>query len=331
MLFRSVQFLKYDPRPSLQTIQSKNLRFFIDRDIFELDVGSASKLWDDPAVLKILKKQLPDGSWPDKNAKKHVDAHTNYRLVETYRNLRVLIEVFGMDRTHSAVENAVEYIFSTQTDEGDFRGIYGRQYSPNYTGGLLELIVMSGYFEDKRVDKAFHWFLKIQQKDGGWTLPMQTWDKKARDWDEYVDKDILTFQPEKPFAHFVTGIVLRAFANHPSFSHHPDAQKAGELITTRFFKEDKYPSYKSAKTWTRYTFPFWWNDLIAVLDALAKMGFSISNAGMKRAAYYYYGEQQSTGLWNFDILQSKSLQDIPLWLNYRLCLILKQIIKKNRE
>jgi hypothetical protein len=64
--------LKYDPRPALQAIQSKILRFFIDRDIFELDVGSASKLWDDPAVLKILKKQHPDGSWPDKNAKKHM-------------------------------------------------------------------------------------------------------------------------------------------------------------------------------------------------------------------------------------------------------------------
>ena len=46
------------------------------------------------------------------------------------------------------LEKAAEFLFQRQTTEGDFRGIYGTQYSPNYSAAIMELLIKSGYSDD---------------------------------------------------------------------------------------------------------------------------------------------------------------------------------------
>lgn len=87
----------------------------------------------------------------------------NYDQLETYRGLGQLIEKFGMTSDLSAVRRAGEYLFLFQTDEGDFRGIYGTQYSPNYTAGIMELLIKAGYIHDARVARGFEWLSDIRQ------------------------------------------------------------------------------------------------------------------------------------------------------------------------
>jgi hypothetical protein len=252
-------FLKYDPVPALRAITSPALRYHVKQDITGEDPGPVEAIWALPEATRILKRQQPSGAWPDPRQAKHTSSPTNYLQVETYRNLAVLVETLGFSKAHPAIQKAVEYLFSTQTPEGDFRGVYGNQYTPNYCGGILELIVKAGYHRDTRVDKAFAWFIGHQQSSGGWTLPLQTHGVKPKECEPAMRSSVpLPFEPEKPFAHMVTGIVLRAFAAHPTYRSHPDAVQAGKLITTRFFQPDAYSSRKSDAYWTKYSFPFWW-------------------------------------------------------------------------
>jgi hypothetical protein len=94
--------------------------------------------------------------------------------LETFRNLRLLVRRFELDRSISQVERASEYLFNWQTGEGDFRGFIGDQYTPYYTGALMANLILAGYGEDPRIAQGFEWLLSMRQDDGGWTVPLLT-------------------------------------------------------------------------------------------------------------------------------------------------------------
>lgn len=261
----------------------------------------------------------------DQHPKTHLNSPINYLLLETYRNLGILIELYGVNKAHPSIEKAAKFIFSTQMSDSDFRGVYGSQYSPNYSAGILELLVKAGYRNDDRIHRAFQWFLSNQQSGGGWTLPIQTHGVKAPDWKTIINSPfVYPFQPEKPFSHSVTGIVLRAFAAHPQYRNHPEALKAAELITHRFFLSDRYNFRRAASYWKSISFPFWWADLISVLDALSLMNIPKTNRGIARALDYFKSEQMADGTWKLYILKGKSLPDLQLWVNFILCRLIKR-------
>lgn len=51
-----------------------------------------------------------------------------------------LIEKYGLNDSHGAIPRAAEYIFSHQMNERTLDGIYGTQYSPNYSAAIMELL-----------------------------------------------------------------------------------------------------------------------------------------------------------------------------------------------
>ena len=85
-------------------------------------------------LIEILKRQQENGSWRYPGASRKKFTYANYDLLETYRNLRLLVEMYGMHRGHPALQGAAEYVFSCQTSEGDIRGIIGNQYMPTIAG-----------------------------------------------------------------------------------------------------------------------------------------------------------------------------------------------------
>nr|MDO8112202.1 hypothetical protein [Candidatus Sigynarchaeota archaeon] len=321
-------FFKYDPIPALVNIGNLAIQYRVRHDLLGDNAASLQSLWSMPGARRILKKQLDSGEWPDPRKNIHEGSSTNYGMVETYRNLGVLVEMFGFTRDHPGIQNAVEYLFTTQHHDGDFRGIYGNQYSPNYSAGILELIVRAGYSADARIDRAFRWFLDHQQREGGWTLPMQTHGVKSIESEAVLaSANVYPFQLDKPFSHMVTGIVLRAFAAHEGYAVHPDAQKAGRMITSRFFRDDIYSSRKAASYWTKYMFPFWWTDLISVLDALSKMSFSKDLPSIHKALDYFRNDQQPGGYWIYSILKNKSAPDLAGWITWALCKVVKRFFR----
>jgi hypothetical protein len=216
------RWLKVDPLPVLLSSQNAAIAFFAKRDLLGSDPRSVSALWNLPDARKIVAKQNPDGSWRYPGGKSHVRSRENYDQLETFRQVGILVEEFGFTREHAAMERATEFLFSFQTDEGDFRGIYGNQYATTYVGAIMELLIKTGYADDPRIAQGFRWLLAMRQGDGGWAIPLRT---VGVPFSEFVDvqRHPKPIAPDrsKPYSHLVTGMVLRAFAAHPVHCRSP--------------------------------------------------------------------------------------------------------------
>ena len=312
--------LNFDPIPPLISTENKALHYFLKRDLLEEVVGSIDLLWELPEVQKILKKQHNNGSWKYPSSKKDLRTQENYNQLETYRKLGFLIEKYGFNYQHQAIQKAVEFLFSFQTEEGDFRGIYGNQYSPNYTAGIIELLIKAGYGDEPLIEKGFKWLLSVRQDDGGWAVPIRTNNAK---WSDVMnDPEPLEPNRVKPFSHMITGVVLRAFSVHSKYRNLEEAKLAGELLASRFFKPDKYPDRKAVDYWLRVSFPFWFTDIVSSLDTLSKLGFTSSHPQIDLALNTLRDRQLENGLWDLKLLKTKD-KDLPLWIALAICRIFK--------
>jgi hypothetical protein len=314
--------LRIDPIPILLSSDDEALEFFVRRDLLNEDPGSIERLWGLPAVEKILAKQRQDGSWAYPSLRKGGYEQENYDLLEIYRQLRVLVEQFGMDQRYPAIENAGEYVLSNQTSEGDIRGIFGSQYAPHYTAGFVELLIKAGFVHDERVERCFAWFQTTRQEDGGWAWPLRT--AKVKYQDAITQAEPIQGDRSKPFAHTLTGFVLRAYAAHPDKRVAEEAWGVGELMKSRFFKPDKYSDRKAVEYWTKFQFPFWWANLLTVLDSLSLIGFSSEDGNVQLGLAWFVENQGKNGLWPSGYGKGKKAQEMVGWIGLAICRMLKR-------
>ena len=282
-------------------------------------------LWSLPPVKKTIERQQEDGSWRYPGGKPSIRSEENYNQLETYRILGELVEKYGLDIGHKSITKAADYLFGFQTSDGDFRGIYGNQYTPNYSAAITELLIKAGYDADDRIEKGFQWLLSIRQNDGGWAIPMRTVSGKESGNIMKALNNPLTLKPDrtKPFSHCITGVILRAFAAHPRHRETHDAKRAGELLKSRFFKPDAYPDRKASSFWTGFSYPFWFTDLLSSLDSLSLLGFHKEEEGIKTALQWFVDKQQGDGLWNLHLLRGRD-KDLPLWIALAICRVFKR-------
>jgi len=313
--------LKHNPLTPLISSRNEAILYFTKRDLLEEEVKPIETLWILPSAIKIINKQQEEGYWRYSAWKTKLNEPENYNLLETYRRLGFLIEKYGFTKEHAAINKAGEYIFSCQTDEGDIRGFYGTQYSPNYTAAITELLIKAGYGNDHRVERILEWLLSMQQEEGGWAIAMRTNNTKYLD----VVNSPIAFEPnrKKTFSHLVTGIVLRAFAAHSKYRNNDAVKVAGELLTSRFFKPDKYADRRDLDYWTKVSFPFWWTDIVSSLDSLSYLGFTTSHPQIKLALETLRDKQLKSGLWDLKLLKTKD-KNLSLWINLAICRIFKR-------
>ncbi|UCD27160.1 MAG: terpene cyclase/mutase family protein [Candidatus Bathyarchaeota archaeon] len=206
---------------------------FTKKDLLREEVN-IEQLWALPRVKKILKKQQPNGSWIYPNKKAILRSPTDYNQYQTYKTVAELVEFYGLNKRHEAISKAARYLFSFQTKKGEFRGMYGNQYSPNYSASITEFLIKAGY-KGIRIKKSLGWLLKMRQDDGGWAIPLRTRNRKL----EALNKK-KTIEPDKtkPFSHLITGIVLRPFSLMTAYRK--KVKDAGMLLADRVFTRDKY-------------------------------------------------------------------------------------------
>ena len=218
--------LNFDPLPPLMASENKALQYFARRDLLGEHVGSIHSVWELPEAQRILKKQLTDGAWPRTGEKKH--PAINYHLIETWRQLRYLVEQYGFHREHPQIQKAAEFLFSCQTRQGDFRGMLANQYATYYTGAIMALLILAGYGEDARIERGFQWLLAMRQDDGGWTIPILTHKLDRATQYRLTSEAAPPLEPDRsqPFSHNWTGMVLRAFAVHPRWRESEAASAA---------------------------------------------------------------------------------------------------------
>lgn len=247
----------------------------------------------------------------------------DYDQLETYRILGELVEKYGLNRDHPAIQSAADYLFSHQSEEGDFRGIYGNQYTPNYSAAIMELLIKAGYGSDSRIEKGFHWLRSNRQQDGGWAIPLRTVGRK-------FDPKTLHVEPihqdrSKPFSHLVTGVVLRAFAAHPDHRTSSEARASGRLLAPRFFEADKYPDRRAPSFWTTFSYPFWFTDLLSSLDSLSLIGADKNDVQIRRALGWFLARQQQSGLWKLPLLRMTREEDRDSWISLVTCRVFKRL------
>lgn len=325
--------LRRDPIEPLVDSKYEAVRYFMRRDLLDVGVDPVSVLWDLPEPGKLLKRQQEDGSWvyPGKNPEKYPDV--NYRLLETFKRLRLLVGKYGFDRSHPAIERAAEYVLSCQTEEGDIRGAYASQYHPHYDGVFLEYLIKAGYQDDSRVKRCLEWLLSVQMDDSGWAHPMLT---EGLSWDEMAELSttsapVVPFDRTKTSGNLVTGMTLRAFACHPEYSNREEPRRAGELLASRFFKANVYNTYKAADNWVRFQYPFWWNNLLMAVDSLSLMGFKDEHPKVAEALDWFAEHQSDDGLWensyrrNAKRIDTERSREGRQWVSLAICRVFKRI------
>jgi len=330
--------LKYDPLPPLLSSEAPFLSYFVNRDLLGRSIEPIEEdICTSKPVLALLRKQLNDGSWKSHSpAQKNYPA-INYNLIETWKHFRFLVEKYGLTITNPATEKAAEYLFSCQTEEGDIRGILANQYTTYYTGAILSLVIQAGYEKDTRVEKGLKWLLSMRQDDGGWLAsPLMSLGLKFQDYAEYTAEGFPTVgnhDKSKPSSHNWTGMVIRAFAVHPEYKNIPEAIHAGKLLKQAFFKKDiHYTSMNRADYWVQFQFPYWWNNLVAAMDSLSRLGFSKDDPDIKNAINWFIEHQQPSGLWNLMYGKKQPKKDSPkmieekLWISFKICQILNRLI-----
>jgi hypothetical protein len=317
------KLLKLDPIPALLASGDEALVRWSRCDLLEEPSDPVEMLWEMPAAAKIVKKQQDDGSWryPGKGT---CDAWANYELLETYRQLRVLVEMYGLNRAHPAIQRAAEYVFSCQTNEGDIRGILGNQYTPYYHGAMAELLIKAGYADDARIKKGLEWLLAMRQKDGGWLIPMQAVPPKEKTEEMWLSAPIPPDR-SRPHAHLATGMVLRAFAAHPAYRGLEEVRHAGIQLKSRFFKPDKYNDRKASSYWTKFQYPFWWTNILTSLDSLSLLGFGTTDPDIKKGLDWFVSNQEEDGLWPNGYSSGSKVARERRWIGLATCRVLGRL------
>jgi hypothetical protein len=315
--------LHTDPLPTLLAWEDLALPYFVRRDLLGELVGPVESLWNLPRAIALVEKQQNDGSWPYPGKSYDPKSNTNYALLETYRMLRLLVEMYGFHRGHPALQKATEYIFHLQTEEGDVRGILGNQYMPYYFGAILTLLVKAGYAHDARTLRGLEWLLSVRQNDGGWLIPAQAVPAKQKTNQLWHGK-AMPRDPSRPSSHPATDMVLRAFAAHPDYRSHPGVLSAARLLKSRLFQADKYNDRKGAQYWLKFQFPFWWHSLVATLDSLSWLGFNRYDGDVARGLVWFTENQAEDGLWETGYGTGTRAMENRVWVGFAICRVLKQ-------
>ena len=310
------------------------ITFFTKRDLLDENPGPLQVIWDLESTKQILRKQLSEGFWRYPNAHaKTASPLQDYDQLETYRRLGQLVEKSAMNRTHPEIQRTAEFLFEKQTDEGDFRGIYGRQYTPNYTSGIMELLIKAGYENDPRIERAFKWLLSFRQSDGGWAIPLRTAKHNFRRGSGNPINSLQTVQPDfsRPSSHMVTGVVLRAFAAHKKYRVSKNVLAAAEMLTSRLFKRDAYTDRQGPEYWERVSFPFWFTDIVSALDSLSLVGQRpIYNFEIENALRWLIARQSEEGVFRLKLLKTGDPL-LKYWESLAICRILKRYYSRSFE
>jgi len=276
-------------------------------------------LWDLPRVKEILKNQQSNGSWTYPNKKAMLHSSTNYNQYQTYKTMAELVEFYGLNKKHAAISKAAEYLFSFQTKKGEFRGIYGNQYSPNYSASITEFLIKAGYNDDIRIKKSLNWLLVMRQDDGGWAIPLRT---RKRELEALNERETIELDKTKPFSHLVTGIVLRPFSLITEYQK--TVRDAMLLLAERVFTRDKYPDRIGVEYWTKFTFPYHWTDILSTLDTLTLVGI-YEHPKISEIMHWFETHEQGNGVYDVRVMAGAKYKDVKYWITLQYLDVLKRL------
>jgi hypothetical protein len=321
--------MKVNPNKAIEFLLARGnlpILYWLKKDILEVPVDREFKnLQKFASRIRILKSQKSNGGWCKRKYEGHPRWEKTYYIVDTLKNMFKLHN-FGCSQKDEEIKKAIKFVVSTQSKAGDFRGAYLNEYAPTYHALSLEILCLYGLDKDDKIQKGFRWIINNRQDDGGWVIPYRTIDQEKLK-DRYNYEAQLKLEPIKPdksqpFSHLVTGMVLRALAESPTWSKSKEAWKAGELLLSRFFKADRYNDRWLPSFWEELTYPFWATDVLSSLDSLSKIGFPVENENIQKGLNWMLKKQNKQGYWEAGNIKS-SIED-HLWVTFAVLRVLKR-------
>ncbi|UCH37680.1 MAG: terpene cyclase/mutase family protein [Candidatus Bathyarchaeota archaeon] len=279
---------------------------FTKKDLLGEEVN-IEQLWILPRVKQLLRKQRPNGSWIYPNKKAILRSPTNYNQYQTYKTVAELVELYGLTKKHEAIKKAADYLFTFQIKTGEFRGMYGHQYSPNYSASITEFLIKAGY-DDVRIQKSLNWLLTMRQDDGGWAIPLRTRNEKL---DALLKKNTIEPNTTRPFSHLITGIVLRPFSLLSTYR--TKVKDVGVQLAERVFTRDKYSDRTGREYWTKFSYPYHWTDILSTLDTLTRLGIK-RHPKIDAIQQWFKKNQQENGIYNVQVMAGAKYKDVKYWI-----------------
>jgi hypothetical protein len=272
----------------------------------------------------LVNKQQANGAWRYSGQGRSRFPYNNYDLLETFRSLGALVQIYGFNRDHPAIERAAGYLWSCQTEEGDIRGIIGNQLMPYYHGAIVALLIEAGYGDDSRAIRALDWLLAVRQEDGGWMVPAQGVPAREKTEALWVGEPV---RPDRSMAssHLATGMALRALALQPDYCEREAVREAAELLKGRLFRADKYNDRRGAAYWLKFQYPFWWTNLLTALDLLVRMGYSEADPDLVAGVTWFRENQEPDGLWPTGYGKGRKAAAARRWVGLAVCRLLNQL------
>ncbi len=301
--------------------------YWLKKDILEISYEREQKNLRKYALrVRLFETQRGDGSWCDRTIDKPTAQTKAWVIIDTLKNLFHLYD-FGCSVREEGISRAINFLLSLQTKEGDFRGAFYNEYVPTFHALALEILCRFGLDKDKRVQRGFRWLADHRQDDGGWIIPYQVRQpyrlEKQYRLPTPASPGPLQFESSLPSSARVTGIVLRAFAESPTWRGKKIVRQAAELLANRLFEPDCYESNPTRETWEELHYPFWTTDVLIVLDVLSRLGFTTDHPKVGQAVDCLLRKQNSLGFWECSN-HAATFED-HLWVTLSVLRVLKRL------
>ena len=102
------------------------------------------------------------------------------------------------------------------------------------------------------------------------------------------------------------------------------ARTAGNLLKSRFFQADKYADRRAVEYWWKYQYPFWWGNLLTVMDSLSRMGFSMEDPDIIKGLNWFQDNQLDNGFWPTGYGKGNQKDTNQAWVSLAVCRVLKR-------
>jgi hypothetical protein len=271
----------------------------------------------EPAVKRLLGKRNEAGYWGSPG-----DIFKWWpRKDTTFWVLGVLAD-FGLTKRDAGIEQACEYVFSTQLPCGAF-GIRPppRPYEC-FTGILAESLARLGYANERRLERAYVWLSERQRRDGGF------WCKN-------------TGQPggpreREPSCALGTLCVLSALSVHPTIRNRELCARSAAFLLKCWDNRGKikYAGHDSqiGTGWDKPKYPFTDYRILGYLDVMSRLPAARQDPRLRKMTRLLMSKQDAEGrvrpesihrAWSdFDFGQKK---EASRWLTFLTCRVLRRL------
>lgn len=251
--------------------------------------------------VRVLESQAPDGGWRLKKTAAPMPGSSSSRVLLAVENGSKLCD-YGCGPEDEAVRAASGFLLAHSSRDGIFGDTADRTLSLDGQALCFTLLCRLGFDDEARVRKGLRRLVQAQNADGGWSPSSGRAARRS--------------------SPAVTGLVLGALAESPTWRTSREARRAGEWLVGLFFRESRGSAGSDRFRWSEIAYPFWKTNILGCIDALSRIGFRPEEKKVRLSLEWLIRRQQPAGQW--ESRRDKATLDDHLWVTLAVLRVLKR-------